>query len=211
MHKEILFGMIVMISVWLLCHAGISGAQESAEDLKFPTSEEEILQILGVEPPENILQQQPRGGLKSIGNDSSLFDAGTRGLGGIADDEGVDEELLENAPKVGALVLFDFDSAKIKDESISLLEQFAQAFQHPTLEDAIFVVAGHTDSKGSETYNFRLSEERARAVKDYLITVYNIPEERFLIKPFGEIRPIATNETDDGRAKNRRVEFIRVQ
>jgi outer membrane protein OmpA-like peptidoglycan-associated protein len=206
MTKGIHLGIIVAISLFLLHGAA---AQEPTAELTFPTSEEEIIKILGVTPPENILQ--PRGGLQSSGNDGSLFDGSRRGLSGIADDKDVNEELLENAPKVGALVLFDFDSVKIKDESLPLLEQFARAFQHPALQEAIFVIAGHTDSKGSETYNFSLSEERAKAVKAYLSVTYNLPEERFLVKPFGELRPVATNETDEGRATNRRVEFIRVQ
>lgn len=206
MTKGIYLGILMAASLLLLWDAA---AQEPTEELMFPTSEEEIIKVLGVAPPENILQ--PRGGLKSNGNDGSLFGGSRRGLSGIADDKDVDEELLENAPKVGALVLFDFDSVKIKDESRPLLEQFARAFQNPTLQDAIFVIAGHTDSKGSEAYNFRLSEERAKAVKTYLSVTYNLPEERFLVKPFGELRPVATNETDEGRATNRRVEFIRVQ
>ncbi len=208
------FGIMLVICVLSLCALSLCGArggwaQEQDEALEFPTSAEDIIKILGVEPPENILK--PHGGLGSGGNDDSLFGGTTRGLASIADDKDVDEETLENAPKVGALVLFAFDSVNIKDESLTLLEQFAKAFQNPALQDAMFVIAGHTDSKGSEKYNLRLSEERAEAVKMYLSKTYNIPAERFVVKPYGELRPVATNETDDGRATNRRVEFIRVQ
>ncbi len=209
-------GRMLGISALLLCILVLCGpygvwAQEQTEALQFPTSEEEIIKLLGVKPPDNIIK--PHGGLQSGGNDDSLFDGGTnsRGLGAIADDKDVNEAALENAPRVGALVLFDFDSVNIKNESLPLLEQFAKAFQNPALQDAVFVIAGHTDSKGSEKYNFRLSQERAKAVRQYLSQTYNIPEERFLVKPYGELRPVATNESDEGRAKNRRVEFIRVQ
>lgn len=183
--------------------------QYQNDALQFPTSEEDIIKLLGVEPPKNIVK--PRGGLQSSGNDDSLFGGKSRGLGAIADDKDVDEEALKNAPKVGALVLFDFDSVNIKGESLPLMEQFARAFQHPSLQDAIFVIAGHTDGKGSEKYNLRLSEERARAVRLYLSETYNLPVERFVVKAYGELRPVATNETDEGRSTNRRVEFIRVQ
>ena len=183
--------------------------QEQHDALQFPTSEEEIIKLLGIKPPDDIVK--PRGGLQSSGNDGSLFGGATRGLGSIADDNDIDEEALQSAPKVGALILFDFDSTNIRDESRPLLEQFANAFQRPELENAIFVIAGHTDSKGSERYNFHLSEERAKAVRQYLSQIYHLPEERFVVKAYGEIRPVATNETDEGRAINRRVEFIRVQ
>ena len=203
------FGIMLTICALSLCGPYGAWAQEQDAALEFPTSEEDIIKILGVEPPENILG--PRGGLGDGKNDNSLFGGTSRGLASIADDKDVDEEALKNAPKVGALVLFAFDSVKIKDESLTLLEQFAKAFQHPSLQDAVFVIAGHTDSKGSEKYNLRLSEERAKAVKMYLSQTYNIPKERFVVKPYGELRPVATNETDKGRSTNRRVEFIRVQ
>lgn len=201
-------GIIAVCGLLLFGGAYGTAAQEEPT-LQFPTSEAEIIELLGVEPPQDIIK--PRGGLKSTGNDDSLFGGTSRGLGAIADDKDVNEDALENAPKVGALVLFDFDSVNIKDESLPLMEQFAKAFQHPSLQDAIFVIAGHTDSKGSERYNLSLSEDRAKAVKQYLTKIYNLPEERFVVKAYGEVRPVATNDTDEGRATNRRVEFIRIQ
>ena len=211
MAKKSFLGMQILSIVLIICYVGLAWAQEAEEKtLVFPTSQEEIVQILGIKPPEDILR--PRGGLKSGGNDRSLFGGGqSRGVGGIAYDEGIDEELLASAPKVGALVLFDFDSTAIKDESTLLLKEFALAFQHPTLQDAVFVIAGHTDSKGSEKYNLMLSRQRAEAVKNYLSDNYAIAKERLIVKAFGELAPIESNETDEGRAKNRRVEFIRVQ
>lgn len=67
-------------------------------------------------------------------------------------------------------------------------------------------IAGHTDSKGSDSYNNTLSTNRAKAVYDYLITK-EIPTERLLYKGYGETKPIATNDTEEGREENRRVEF----
>lgn len=204
------WGIHVLSIVMILCYAGLVWAQEEEEEkLAFPTTQAEIIKILSVNPPEGILR--PRGGLKSSGNGKSLFGGQTRGLGGIADDEGIDEELLTSAPTAGALILFDFDSATVKDESVPLLEQFALAFQDSALENTMFVIAGHTDSQGSEPYNVTLSRQRAEAVKNYLSDRYAIAKERLIVKAFGEVLPIESNETDDGRAQNRRVEFIRVQ
>jgi outer membrane protein OmpA-like peptidoglycan-associated protein len=130
----------------------------------------------------------------------------TRGLAGIVNDKG----LLEKMPKVGALVLFDYNSATIKDESKPLLCEYGKALQS-VLKDAVLLVAGHTDSIGSDKYNLELSNRRAEAIKKFLVAEFQIAEQRLITKPYGESKPIASNDTDEGRAKNRRVDFIRVQ
>lgn len=204
---------IVQVGSIILCLMMVgttsTWAEEGESGLQFPTTQEEIINLLGVEPQKTL--SKPRGGLKSVGNDNSLFGEQTRGLGGIADDEEVDEEILADAPKVGALVLFDFDSATIKDDSLALLEEFGKAFQNDLLKDAVFVIAGHTDSKGADAYNLKLSHRRAEAVKQALVSQYQIEEHRLIIKAYGEEKPFASNDTEEGRAQNRRVEFIRVQ
>jgi outer membrane protein OmpA-like peptidoglycan-associated protein len=159
------------------------------KSLLFPTTAEGIIQELSVKPSIPALQK------------------GTRGLGGIVDDEAT----LTKLPKVGALILFDFDSAAIKAESLPLLREFATAFQSDTLKDAVLIVAGHTDSKGSDEYNLDLSRRRADAVKKFLVSEYQIADNRLIVKPYGEHKPIESNETSEGRSKNRRVEFIRIQ
>lgn len=115
---------------------------------------------------------------------------------------------LENAPKAGALIYFDFASARIRPESYPLLDEFGKALKGG-LADAEFVIAGHTDSYGSEEFNMGLSERRANSVRDYLITKQGINPERLKIKAYGETAPIALNDTPENRQLNRRVEFIR--
>jgi OOP family OmpA-OmpF porin len=70
-------------------------------------------------------------------------------------------------------------------------------------------VAGHTDSIGTEEYNEDLSYRRARAVKDYLVSE-GVAADRMDVRGFGESRPIADNASEDGRAKNRRVELVKL-
>ena len=67
-------------------------------------------------------------------------------------------------------------------------------------------IRGHTDAKGSDSYNQRLSENRAKAVADYLLSK-GINEKRIQSKGYGKSLPIDTNDTEEGRANNRRVEF----
>jgi len=197
-------GIQILILSIIICGASIVWAEDDST-LKFPTTEEEIIKILGVKPPNF----KGRGGLRSKGNANDLFDSsegGARGLAGIADDD----EALAEAPKVGALILFDYNSATIKDESKPLLQMYGKVLQGE-LADAALVIAGHTDSKGSDQYNLALSRRRAESVKNFLVSEYQIAENRLIIKPYGEGKPFESNKTSQGRAKNRRVEFIRIQ
>ena len=183
-------------------------AQEDEQALQFPKTAEEISEALKGELPEKL---KGRGSLKSTNNGSALFGnkkggVNTRGLGAIVEDE----RTLAQAPKVAALILFDYNSADIQPESLPLLREYGKALQ-TDLKESVLVVAGHTDSIGSDKYNLSLSKRRAEAVKEFLMSAFQVEEERLLVKPYGKRKPIDTNETPEGRAQNRRVEFIRIQ
>ena len=100
--------------------------------------------------------------------------------------------------------LFAFDKFTLNDQSRALLDKVTEWLKdNPDLNVEI---AGHTDDRGSDAYNQKLSENRAKAVYDYL-TSHGISKSRLSYKGYGESQPIATNETDEGRQKNRRVEL----
>lgn len=102
-------------------------------------------------------------------------------------------------------VLFAFDSDSIIPSTYYILDEIVDAmYVYPRLR---LEVQGHTDSKGSEEYNQKLSEKRAKAVVDALIE-RGIHPRRLRYRGFGMSRPIATNETEEGRQKNRRTEFV---
>lgn len=122
------------------------------------------------------------------------------------------EEIVPDPPKVGAKILFDYDAATIKPDSYPLLKEYAIALKNG-LADAIIVIAGHADSDGADAYNLDLSQRRAEAVKAFLISSYDLPnqpQQRLRIEAHGERQPIASNETEMGKALNRRVEFVRM-
>jgi len=101
---------------------------------------------------------------------------------------------------------FEFDKAIIKEDSYPILDAVARVItNNPQI--ALIGVEGHTDWIGSDAYNEKLSDKRANAVRDYLIKK-GIAEERLVAKGFGESRPIADNNTTQGRALNRRTDFI---
>jgi len=102
-------------------------------------------------------------------------------------------------------VYFDFDKATIKPEGKAVLNEAAALLQKH--ERVVVEVAGHTDSTGSDEYNQGLSERRANAVKQYL-TEQGVTATRLSARGYGEAQPVASNDTKEGRAENRRVELI---
>lgn len=118
----------------------------------------------------------------------------------------MEKQLLQDRKfTFNAGVLFDFDKADLRAEAEGALDSLVLFLKkYPTTEIGIL---GHTDNQGSDEYNLDLSERRARAVFDALVSK-GIPPERLRSKGFGESRPVAGNETEDERQKNRRVECL---
>lgn len=103
-----------------------------------------------------------------------------------------------------SIVTFAFDSSNLTSVAQTNLDKLAKVLvDNP---DTNINVYGHTDSKGADDYNMKLSQRRADAVKAYLASK-GIASSRMFAKGEGESMPVATNDTDEGRAKNRRVEF----
>ncbi|MDX1345142.1 MAG: OmpA family protein [Sedimenticolaceae bacterium] len=104
--------------------------------------------------------------------------------------------------------LFDFDKATIRPDLQEKLDKLIA--ESPKLKEKGYTsvtVVGHTDSIGTEEYNQGLSERRADAVADYLSTGADVPRSVFQTSGMGELQPVATNETEEGRQLNRRVEI----
>jgi OOP family OmpA-OmpF porin len=100
---------------------------------------------------------------------------------------------------------FAFDSAKLTAEGESILEQAVAVMnKHPQINVRI---EGNTDSIGSDAYNMALGQRRADSVESYLVA-QGISASRLSTASFGESKPVASNDTDEGRAQNRRVELI---
>jgi outer membrane protein OmpA-like peptidoglycan-associated protein len=101
-------------------------------------------------------------------------------------------------------VLFDFNKSTLQPASDPVLQKVADMLtKDPTLK---VEVQGHTDNVGADAYNQTLSEARARAVMDWM-TKHGIPAARLTAKGYGKTKPLADNGSDEGRAKNRRVEI----
>jgi OmpA-OmpF porin, OOP family len=99
---------------------------------------------------------------------------------------------------------FDFDKSVLKPEGKAKLDDLADKVKGLNLE--VIIAVGHTDSKGTDAYNQKLSVRRSEAVKAYL-TEKGIEANRVYTEGKGESQPVADNKSDEGRAKNRRVEI----
>ena len=117
----------------------------------------------------------------------------------------------EEKPKQITIVLderavhFEFNKSEVGPEFNELLNNLKEFIEE---NDYVVTIAGHTDSVGSNKYNFGLSERRAESTKRKLLELGLSPKRILGIEGRGEEEPIATNETKEGRAQNRRVEFI---
>lgn len=133
-------------------------------------------------------------------------------LGGKVQDLQVKETATEIHIELAADVLFDFDKSDILPKAREALKQAAAVIREKA--KGVVQIEGHTDSKGSDSYNATLSERRANAVKDWLINKEGLKSVRFETRGFGSKKPVAPNTKPDGsdnpegRQKNRRVEII---
>jgi outer membrane protein OmpA-like peptidoglycan-associated protein len=130
---------------------------------------------------------------------------GTRGIG-----KPVPQSPAPNPPMPGPAValnvLFEFNSDKISQNTSRDLDQIGRILTMPAYSTYRVRIEGHTDSVGSDRVNQRLSERRAESVKRYLLQHYSIQPNRLIVKGYGKSQPIATNDTPEGREKNRRVQ-----
>ncbi len=123
--------------------------------------------------------------------------------GTVVDPKGCPVELTAQVIKG---VNFETDSAVLLTDSKAILDETAKslmAMQDPNL---LVEIGGHTDPIGTRDYNLKLSQQRAEAVRQYLISK-GVPAEQLKAQGYGESQPVADNESDEGRARNRRVEF----
>ena len=101
---------------------------------------------------------------------------------------------------------FDSGDAQIRRQSFNLLNKVEKAIDvFPRSE---LIIEGHTDSHGGDLLNQKLSQERAESVQKYMINAMRIPTYRLIATGYGETRPVASNETQSGRARNRRIDIV---
>jgi len=117
------------------------------------------------------------------------------------------DRVMSEGKFVTSGILFDVNKATIKPESMGVINEIVKMMKKHG--DLNFSVEGHTDSDGDDSFNQTLSEKRAEAVKNSLVEL-GIAEERLSTKGYGESVPVDNNTTPEGKANNRRVEFVKI-
>ena len=120
--------------------------------------------------------------------------------------EGSGTERVEDEIRVtwDSAIIFDFDSAMLKVDFQKNVNEMAEVFaRYP---DTDIIIAGHTDSEGSEPYNQKLSERRAISLRNYLVDKGVAPS-RLTAVGYGGLRPVSSNDSEENRRMNRRVEI----
>jgi OOP family OmpA-OmpF porin len=102
-------------------------------------------------------------------------------------------------------IQFESGRATIDPDSAGLLDRLIETASR--CPNANIEIAGHTDGDGDEAFNQSLSERRAQAVTDYLVKA-GLPADRFTATGYGSTQPVAGNDTDEGKAQNRRIDFV---
>ncbi|WP_062148824.1 OmpA family protein [Beggiatoa leptomitoformis] len=179
------FFRFILFSSFLMIHS--VKAAELQNGVCFPKTTEEILQLL---------QQGVCAGFESNdGWEAKGFGDVSKGIH-IAHDK--------------VAVLFEFDSSDLSPDFYALLDEFGKAIQ--VLSDSKFIIQGHTDNIGSDSYNLWLSEQRANQVLSYLVNKQGINRRRLSVQGLGKSQPLkgtVTHQSDEERAWNRRVEFVK--
>ncbi|QBB69421.1 DUF4892 domain-containing protein [Pseudolysobacter antarcticus] len=119
----------------------------------------------------------------------------------------LDQSLISSGKAVIYGITFDFDKADIKPESKPQLDQIAQLLHDHT--DLKLAITGHTDNQGGADYNNKLSQRRADAIVAALVGSYAVAANRLSAQGLGASAPVASNDSDEGKAKNRRVELVK--
>jgi outer membrane protein OmpA-like peptidoglycan-associated protein len=138
-------------------------------------------------------------------NDYGLFVSNLKIATGVPDTR---HKLIEEGKFSTTGILFDVNAAVIKPESFGMIKEIATVLkENPTVKIRIL---GHTSSDGDDAANLELSKKRAAAVKELLIKEYGIDAAVIETDGKGETQPVADNKTNEGKAANRRVEFIKL-
>lgn len=149
----------------------------------------------------------PDGALMAVTPPEDLYvveDDGRKWLSRTADGN----VYINVAPSIWATINFAHNSDVIEDDSRPVLDVFGESLNSQALRRHRLIIAGHTSRTGNAEYNVKLSRRRALSVSRYLIEHHGIEPDRLILHGYGFERPIADNETEEGQALNRRVEFI---
>lgn len=206
-HLKYPFILLVMIAFAL---SVISAAEQEEESVIPPDAHEKAIQAVKALGPKRGANKIHYKVVKILGIVKGI-EAKSEKIKAALKDLGAKETETEFRIELSGDILFDFDKWNIRPEAEETLKKVAEVVK--TSGSSQVVIAGHTDSKGSDRYNKTLSEKRAESVKNWLITDAKVNAKIIKTIGYGESKPVAPNTNPDGsdnpegRRKNRRVEI----
>jgi outer membrane protein OmpA-like peptidoglycan-associated protein len=201
---------ILLLMLWLTIHPSFAASPPYIGPEDHRAVEEAVKAVNRLGPERGAIPLVEKV-VDIIGLTSISFSGTSVGISKTLQDLGAKKVGTEIQLTLSADILFDFDQWEIKKKAEAVLHQVSKGIIESNKR--LIIIEGHTDSKGSEAYNFELSGKRANAVKDWFVSKARLTDIRFQTKGYGESRPIAPNTNPDGsdcadsRAKNRRVEI----
>jgi outer membrane protein OmpA-like peptidoglycan-associated protein len=199
--KIILSLIVVASGLFLLAGGEFAWAVE-------PASESQILNALKPRPlTRSLTGTTTQKNAKQQNLINSLRSPKTRSL--TLDERNEVAAIAKERPSIDLEIFFDFDSADITPKAVPDLMSLGRALTNPELQGSVFLLGGHTDAKGGQEYNQRLSERRAQAVRDFLIQNFRIASDTLVAAGYGKEQ--LKNSADPFAAQNRRVQVTNLQ
>ena len=186
----------------LIAGAGIGGAAE-------PNLEEKILNALKPKPLTRSMAVSPAEAAKAEEQGKFVEKIRRTRQLTLGDREKVQEIVANKESKIDLEINFDYNSAAVSSRATPTVISLGKALSNPDLKGSVFLIAGHTDAKGGDSYNMKLSERRADAIKAYLTSKFGIPAENLVSVGYGEEQ--LKNTSDPNAEENRRVQVVNMK
>jgi outer membrane protein OmpA-like peptidoglycan-associated protein len=174
-----------------------------------PLTEDQILEALKPRVTRSLTTtpaDQARAAQERRIIDEALRQRQTRSLSSVQRDQVA--AIAKDKPTIDLVIYFDYKSAAISASAVPQLTVLGRALSNPDLVGSVLMIAGHTDAVGGEQYNLSLSEQRAEAVKRYLMQKFGLSAEALMSVGYGKEQP--KNATDPYAAENRRVQIVNI-
>jgi outer membrane protein OmpA-like peptidoglycan-associated protein len=194
--------MIVAGAVLLFAGCGLAGAAERASEsqilnaLKPPVL---VRSLSGTPSPKDVKRQTLINNLRSVSRTRSLTGDERNELAAVA----------KERPSIDLEIYFDFNSAEIASRAVPDLANLGRALSNAELQGGVYLIGGHTDAKGGDDYNQRLSERRAEAVRDFLVRKFRIADDSLVTAGYGKEE--LKNTANPFAAENRRVQITNLE
>jgi len=154
----------------------------------------------GAEGSARALSPEDRSFLRSVRGKTRSLSAGERDR--VA-------SIVKDKPSIDLEITFDYNSANLSRKSMNAVNELGKALSNPELKGSVFLVAGHTDAKGTDDYNQVLSEKRAETIKRFLLQKYGVAAENMVTVGYGKTQ--LKNTADPLAEENRRVQVVNME